>query len=210
MNDNLLILGAGGHGQSVMDIARAQGSWRRIAFLDDNSALKEIYGCPVLGGLEEYTAMKADYRAAFVALGDNHLRINWINKLQSVGFTVPVLVHPHSWIGGHVSLGDGCVVMAGTCVNIGTEIERGCILNTGCALDHHNRLGEGVHISPGVHTGGTITVGAYTWICTGAAVGNNVSIAANVVIAAGAAVVEDIIEPGLYAGVPAKRKRKTV
>lgn len=206
MGANLLILGAGGHGQSVLDVVLATGAWECIAFLDDDPTKDTVYGCPVLGPLEEYEKHCDTYPHAMVALGNNTARISWLHKLKVSGFQLPTVIHPNAWVGSHVTIGEGCVLMPGVCVNIGSVLGNGCILNTGGTIDHHNYLEAGVHISPGAHTGGRVRIGQCTWICMGASIGNNVKIAENCIIAAGAAVVQDIKEPGTYAGVPAKKK----
>lgn len=45
----LLILGAGGLGKVIAEIAVLMGKWERIAFLDDRVELKEVMGFPVIG-----------------------------------------------------------------------------------------------------------------------------------------------------------------
>ncbi|NLZ35533.1 MAG: hypothetical protein GX889_11670 [Clostridiales bacterium] len=40
----LLILGAGGHGKVVAEIASLMKQWDEIAFLDDNKELKQVNG----------------------------------------------------------------------------------------------------------------------------------------------------------------------
>ena len=65
-------------------------------------------------------------------------------------------------------------------------------------------LGDGVHISPGAHLGGSVSVGACSWVGVGAAVKHGVTIGTNVMIGAGAAVVCDISDNETVVGVPAK------
>ena len=40
----LIILGAGGYGQTVADIAEQSGEYEEIHFLDDNSTAKSVIG----------------------------------------------------------------------------------------------------------------------------------------------------------------------
>ena len=49
MHKKLIIIGASGHGKVVADIAEKLHRYEEIAFLDDNAALKECMGYPVVG-----------------------------------------------------------------------------------------------------------------------------------------------------------------
>ena len=48
MKNKLVIIGAGGHGKVIADIAEKMG-YSIKGFLDDNDSLKEVCGYPVLG-----------------------------------------------------------------------------------------------------------------------------------------------------------------
>ena len=49
--DDVIILGAGGHGKVVLDILRAQGAFRPVGFIDDSDSRvgAEVCGIPVIG-----------------------------------------------------------------------------------------------------------------------------------------------------------------
>lgn len=98
--------------------------------------------------------------------------------------------------------------MAGAIINCCTKISKGCIINTGSTIDHDNIIDDYVHISPGVHTAGTVKIGKGTWLGVGSIVSNNINIVSGCKVGAGSVVVKNIIEPGTYIGVPAKRKLK--
>ena len=57
INNNLLILGAGGHGKVIADIASTTNKWNNIAFLDDREDLKTVLGIPVIGKLQDYNSL---------------------------------------------------------------------------------------------------------------------------------------------------------
>lgn len=66
----LLILGAGGLGQMVGEVARAAGNWDGVAFLDD-----AVRGADVAGKCMDYTSLTGEYPEAVAAFGDNRLRL---------------------------------------------------------------------------------------------------------------------------------------
>lgn len=205
----LLIIGAGGHGRVVADIANKMRKWENIYFLDDNASVRMTLGYEVIGNtkdLNNYTEMY-DIYDIFVGIGDNNLRRSYleeINKLDEV--IIPALIHPNSVVDGSVSIGAGSVIMAGVVINSSTHIGRGCIINTSATIDHDCFLEDFVHVSPGVNIGGSVKVGKGSWLGIGSAVINNVNIAPDCIIGSGAVVINDLAISGTYVGVPANSK----
>jgi len=204
MKEKLIIIGASGHGKVVAEIALKMDKWEQIAFLDDNENIKEAMGLDVIGKSEDIL-LYIDHCDFFVGIGNNKIRNEIQNSLEKLGATIPVLIHPNSVIGEHVILGAGTVVMAGAIINCCTTIGKGCIINTGSTIDHDNKIDDYVHISPGAHLAGTVKIGRECWLGIGCVVSNNVDISSNCKIGAGAVVVNDIVEPGVYVGVPVRR-----
>lgn len=200
---NLMILGAGGHGKVVAEIAKLADEWDEIVFLDDNKELIAVNGHSVIGELNDYSKFKDKYNEVFVAIGNNKLRQKLIEKLLDDSFKIPILIHPFTCISSNVDIDVGTVVMPGAVINTNSKIGRGCIINTASSIDHDCVLEDGVHVSPGAHIGGTTCIGEGSWICIGANVANNVKIGNNVIVAAGGSVVKDIKDNILVGGIPA-------
>lgn len=195
----LLIIGASGHGKVVADIAKKNG-YDEICFLDDNEALFDCGGYPVVGKSSRYVDFDCD---VFVAIGNPKIREKIQAQVELAGKHIPVLIHPCSSIAENVSIGKGTVVVAGAVVNPGATIGKGCIINTGSSVDHDCVIADFVHVGVGAHIAGTVTIGERTWVGIGAIVSNNISICGDCMIGAGAVVVKKIEESGTYVGVPA-------
>lgn len=200
MNKELIIIGAGGHGLVVADIAKQNG-YQKIAFLDDNK--EKVYDYPIIGNSSE--AVKYRDSDFFVAIGNNSVREHFVTALEEKDINVISLIHPSSIIAGDVVIGNGTVIMAGAVVNCKSKIGKGVILNTGCTVDHENIIGDYVHLSPGCHTSGQVVIQKETWLGTGSIVINNVEICERCMIGAGCVVISDLSQPGMYVGVPARR-----
>ncbi len=200
MSDRLIIIGAGGHGAVVADIAIKAG-YREIAFIDDN-AKGFCLGFPVIGTTKALNDIKEQCDFV-IAIGNSTVRekIASSYKLNYVS-----LIHPSAVIGTDASVGEGTVVMAGAVINPKAEIGKHSIINTSAVVEHDNVLGDFVHISPCAALGGTVTVGSKTHIGIGACVRNNIQICGECTIGAGAVVVKNITEKGVYIGVPARKK----
>ena len=204
MNTKLLIIGAGGHGKVIADIALRMKKWEYIAFLDDSENVKISMGIEIIDKSTSVSKYIEDYDI-FVGIGNNVVRKKVQEELEDLGAIIPVLIHPSAIIGEQVYLGAGTVVMAGAVINCCTKIGKGCIINTASTIDHDNKIDDYVHISPGAHLAGTVRVGSGTWLGIGSVVINNINIINECKIGAGAVVIKDITETGTYIGIPARR-----
>ena len=200
MEQNVIIIGASGHGRVVADIVRCAGD-RVLGFLDDRTDITQWVGAPILGKVSDY--VKYTDTPMIVAIGNQDIRQQITEKLEGVRWYTAI--HPHSVIAADASVGEGSAVMAGCIVNSGAKIGQHCIINTGAIIEHDCRIAAYAHISVGAKVAGTVCIGKKTWVGIGATVINNLSICENATIGAGAVVVRPITQPGTYVGVPARR-----
>lgn len=208
MNENcypkkkIIIIGAGGHGRVIADIITLSGDVV-LGFLDDKDP-SEFPNITILGKLTDIERFKQG--ASFiVGIGNNHLRKQIMESLDVDWYTA---IHPTAVITSDVVIGEGTAIMANTVINTGSKLGRGVIVNTAATVDHDNVLEDYVHVSPGVQLGGTVHIGAETWIGIGAVVINNVDICGECVVGAGAVVIQNIGVCGIYTGIPAKMMKQ--
>lgn len=202
--DKLLIIGAGGHGKVVADIAIRLGKYREIAFLDDDESKKECLGLPVLGRTEYAIAHRDEYEA-IVAIGESNATRERVQiSLEEACVEIATLIHPSAVVGAAVSIGAGSVLVAGAVINADSTVGRGVILNTLSSVGHDCVVGDFCHISSGVRIGGVTRIGKRCWIGIGACVSNVLSLCDDCFIGAGATVIRDISVKGTYVGTPAK------
>ena len=163
----LLILGAGGYGKTVADLAKQLGTFEKIAFLDDGKG-----GSGVLGRCEEYAYFCDADTAVYPAFGNNTLRMEWLEVLTEEGITVPTLVHPAAYVSPTAVLGDGTVVLPKAVVNTGVTVGDGCIINIGALVDHDTVIEDGVHLAPGAIVKAENRIAAFSKIESGEVVEN--------------------------------------
>ena len=140
---HILVLGRGGFGRQLGEMLES-GGWGTPVYLDDNAP-----GCA--GMLRDYVdpRLRRQCPAAFVAIGNNALRRQLLQKLTAVGYKLPVFVHPMAEVCDSASLGPGSVVLPFAFVGANVHAGAGCILNAGAIVDHDARLGAAVHVAPG-------------------------------------------------------------
>ena len=199
--NKLMILGAGGHGRVVAEIAQLSGKYKDIAFLDDK-APEASFPYPYKGKCATITEYLKNYDF-FIAIG-NAVNRRWLQtEVEEAGGRIITLIHPSAIISKDVTIGKGTVVMAGAIINTGATIGNGVILNTASSVDHDCVVEDFCHVSVGAHLCGTVHLGSGTWIAAGATVINNVTICSDCLIGAGSTVTHDLLNSGIYKGTPA-------
>lgn len=74
----LIILGAGGYGKTVADIARQSGKYEQIYFLDDGQEKSDL----ILGTCAEFLKFADGNTEMYPAFGNNEMRLDWMEKLS--------------------------------------------------------------------------------------------------------------------------------
>ena len=199
--NRLIIVGAGGHGKVIADAALKIG-YTNICYIDDYEK-GDVIGFPVIGTSADIESLNDGHTDFIIGIGNNAVR-KMIAETYNVNW-VP-MVHPSAQLAFKVEIGKGTVVMANAVVNVCSNIGEHCIINTGAVVEHDNVIGNYAHISPNVALGGTVRIGALTHVGIGATVKNNTDICSDCTIGAGAVVVKNINAPGIYVGVPVRKK----
>ncbi len=200
------VIGAGGHGAVVVEIARAGAVLEPVCFIDDFTALhgSRILGLPVLGPTGDLSTLPAEVSGVLLALGNNRNRAALLALAHARGLDCPVAIHSHAWVSPSAQLAAGTVVAAGAVVSARAVVGPACIINTGASVDHDCILSTAVHVAPGAHLAGGVKIGARAFIGIGASVIQGIAIGEGALVAAGAVVVCDVLPGVRVAGVPAR------
>ena len=141
MDRKLLIIGAGGHGQVVAEVAEDCG-YVETAFLDDNSNR-------AIGKIDDLEKFKLKYSEVFVGIGDNKKREKLLTKIKKLGFNIPILVHPTAYISKSCKIENGTIIEPKVIVNANSVIGEGSIISVGAIVDHDVVIGKFCHINSG-------------------------------------------------------------
>ena len=163
----LIILGAGGYGRTVADVAAQSGAYDEIVFLDDNSTAPDVID--ICANISAHLEINTHVYPAF---GNNEGRISWLNRLAELGAQIPSLVHARAYVSPTAVLEEGVVVMPGAIVNTGVTVKRGCIINCGAIVDHGCVLEEGVHVCLGAIVKAENRIPAFSKIDSGTVIEN--------------------------------------
>lgn len=206
--ENILIIGASGHGKSIIDIVQKQGKYNIVGLLDQNREIgTEIFGYQVLGKEENLQDLVNIHclTGAIVAIGDNFVRSQVVKRIQKICPELKFVcaIHPQASVASEVLIGEGTVIMAGARINACSKVGRFCILNTNSSLDHDSTMEDFASFAPGVVTGGNCIIEEFSAICIGAILIHGMRIGKQSVIGAGAIVTRPIEAFVVAYGAPA-------
>jgi len=202
----LAILGASGHGKVLADIAELTG-WEKIDFFDDAWPERKNNGAwQVIGDTQKLLNSLKAYDGVIVAIGNNKIRQQKLQQLESAGAKIITLIHPSATVSRYTKIGLGSVVVAGAVINPDCNIGSGVIINTCSSVGHDCALGDAVHVCPGARLAGGTVVGERAWIGVGSSVRQLIRIGSDAIVGAGAAVVQDVLPNITVVGVPARPK----
>ena len=134
----LIILGAGGYGRTVADVAEQLGYSTIV--LDDADPAHP---------LTTFSSYIDENTSFIPAFGNNAFRMEWINKIEECGGQLATLIHPTAYVSPTATISPVTVILPHAIVNTDVVIARGCIINLGAIVDHGCILEEGVHICLG-------------------------------------------------------------
>jgi sugar O-acyltransferase (sialic acid O-acetyltransferase NeuD family) len=184
----LLIIGAGGHGQSVAEAAELNGQFEVVGFVDDGVAMGAlVMGYPVLGGAAHLSAYASMCDQVAVAIGNNALRASLVDRLLQVGMPLATVVHPKAMVSPRAQLGAGSAVMSGAIVGTEAKLGVGTIVNCGAVVDHHACVEDFGHLGVGACMAGGTVLGTKAWLQAGCALGYGVNVPSGAVLSPGTA-----------------------
>ena len=179
-----------------------------VGFLDDGLVPPSVCGLPVLGKISDLPAVKEKYgvEAVYCPLGNNVLRVKFLEQARELGLETPNYIHPTVSVGPNASIAsEGVYILQGTVIMPYATIEKDVMISVNSVVCHHSHLSQGVFISSGVTFGANIFAGKYAYCGMGCTVmtGPHI-IGENCLIGGGAVVIRDVEPNAVMAGVPAK------
>ncbi|MBG9387860.1 NeuD/PglB/VioB family sugar acetyltransferase [Caenimonas sp. DR4.4] len=198
----MLILGAGGHGRVVADAAVASGAWTRViaSDRDPGRCTGELLPGVALMPLDQALGLAG---AVHVAIGQAAAREREVKSLPAG--KLASVVHPRASVSAHAQVAPGCFIAAQAVVAPRAVLGASVIVNHGAVVDHDVEVGDYSHVAPLTALGGAARIGRAVLVGSGTNVLPGKRVRDGIVIGSGAAVVDDLAEPGVYAGVPARR-----
>ncbi len=200
----LVVVGAGGHGRAIAELARLCGH-AVVGFLDAHPPGPDVDGLPVWpDSIGASGVLPGGADGVAFGVGNNESRAALMVRFAR--FPQPSLVHPRAIVSPSAVIDRGVVVLPGAVVHTGAQVGAGAIVNSGAVVEHHCALGSASHVAPGAILCGGTQLGDRALVGAGAVVTPQRLIGVGAVVGAGAVVIADVPDGAVVAGVPAKAR----
>ena len=194
--DEIILIGAGGHARSCIDVIELSGKFKVAGLIEkDETSTQENLGHLVIGTDDDLPVLRQKYRYALITVGQiksTVTRIKLYKLLQEMDYTLPVIISPRGYVSNHAHIAEGTIVMHNAIVNANARVGKNCIINNKTLIEHDSVIGDHCHIATGAIVNGEVTVGNESFIGSSAVIKQSVSIGNNCVIGAGVFVKTDI------------------
>ena len=203
-----VIIGAGTYGEVYLAYLQESGV-DIVGFLDDSPALQgtDVKGVPVLGTISSLETLSATHgvEAVYCPIGNNKLRVKFLQYAKELGYKTPNYIHPSVIISPNVTIGEGVYILLGSSVMPYTTIKDYVMISMNVGLAHHSVLEEGVFLSTGCNFGASIHAKKYAYCGISSTIMTGIKeLGEDCLIGAGAVVIRDVPDGAVVAGVPAK------
>lgn len=178
--DKLLLIGAGGHCQSCIEVIEQNNKYLIAGIVDPFITDKKKFGYKIFHN-EDFANYFKSVKFAFITLGlikksDIKKREKYFYNLKQIGFKFPVIKAKTSYVSKNTKINEGTVIHHNVFINSGTNIGSNSIINTGSIIEHDTIIGNNTHISTGVIINGNCKIGDNSFIGSGSVIPNNISL----------------------------------
>lgn len=166
--EDIILVGGGGHCKSVIDVLELENKYNIIGIIDQKELIgQDILGYKIIGCDNDLIELYKKCKNAVITVGQirsPETRISLYLKLKKIGFKLPVIVSPLSYISNHSFIDESSVIMHNVIVNADAKIGKNCIINTKALIEHDAVVGDNCHISTGVILNGGVRVSDGTFV----------------------------------------------
>jgi sugar O-acyltransferase (sialic acid O-acetyltransferase NeuD family) len=209
MKEDIILIGGGGHCKSVIDVIEQEGKYNIIGIVDTKENVgKKVLDYKIIGCDNDLPSIFRYCKNALITIGhlkSNERRKTLFNRLKDIGYFLPTIISPLSHVSKYSEVKEGSVIMNYALINSGAYIGKNCIINNKALVEHDAIVGNNTHISTGTIINGDCKIGSNCMVGSNSTIKQGIKICDDVIIGSGSVVIKDINEPGVYAGIPARK-----
>ena len=176
----LILIGAGGHARSCIDVIEQQGQYQIAGLIGMPDEVKTQHlGYAVIGTDNDLPELTKTYQYALITVGQIQTaehRIRLYHQAIQLGFQLPIIIAPTAHVSRHATLGEGSIVMHGAIINAGARVGNNCIINNSALMEHDTTVEDHCHISTGAILNGDVSIGTGSYIGSGCVIKEGVAI----------------------------------
>jgi sugar O-acyltransferase (sialic acid O-acetyltransferase NeuD family) len=205
---HLIIIGAGGMGRTMYDMARESVGYGIEydiqGFLDDNIAALDNFENypPIIAPIQSYLPNENEI---FICSIGGAARKKCIEEIISRGGQFLTMIHSTARIGTNVQIGEGTIVGAYTTIGADAKVGKYNLIQSYTVIGHDSVIGDWNRIDTHVTLVGGTIVQNEADIHTAAMISHNVTVENNSRVAACSFVIRRVKEGTTVLGNPAKK-----
>ncbi len=176
----LILIGAGGHAKSCIDIIENENKYYIFGIIDESSK-KTFMGYKILGRDDKLKTYSKKIKNIVIGIGqikNFKKRFQIFKKCKKLGFKFPIIKSKNSYISKYAKIGEGTLIFHRVVINSDAKIGKNCIINSRALIEHDVKIGNNCHISTGSILNGSVKVGDNSFIGSGTIVSHEVKIKA--------------------------------
>lgn len=190
----IILIGAGGHAKSCIDVILLTKKYKILGFIDQNQKIN-ISNYKVLGDEKYLKYLRNKSYCLHISLGfikSPLKRIKIFNKFRKLNFKFPKIISPKSHVSKNARILDGTIIHHNAIINFEAKIGSNNIINTSAIIEHGAIIGNNCHISTRAVINGDAVVQDNTFVGSGSVIREGVKIGKNCFIGIGQVVTKNI------------------
>ena len=159
----IILLGAGGHCKSCIDVIEEQGEFEIIGIIDKKEMIGEkVLDYSIIGDDSMIPSFLKECSNFVVCVGQiksSRARRKLFEEVKKLGGFFPVIVSPRAHVSRHAVVGEGTIVFHDALINTAAKVGVNSIVNTKALCEHDSVVGDHCHISTGAIVNGGCVIG---------------------------------------------------
>ena len=207
----LVLLGAGGHCESVIEVIESIDQYKIHGILDPTFSEieeKKVSGYNIIGNDDKIIELISEGFEFVITVGQiktAQIRKKLYQFVKTHGGKLPVIKASTAYVSKYSKVGEGTVLMHFSMINNNVKIGICNIINNYTSVEHGCAIGDFNHISTRATVNGDVVVQNEVFIGSGVIINQGYSISNKSIIGSGAVVRHNIQENETWVGNPAKR-----
>jgi sugar O-acyltransferase (sialic acid O-acetyltransferase NeuD family) len=193
--DSIIILGAGGHARSSIDVIKQTGKYDIYGVIDNDPKIKSILDLKIIGNDNNLEEIRKSCANAFIGIGQiksPKARIKILQKLKKIDYKLPCIISPTSTVSKYSNISEASIIFNNVIIGPNSSIGYNSIINNFSLIEHDCIIGNNVHVSTNVTINGNVSVGSETFIGSGSIIKQGVRIGSNCFIKMGSTITKDL------------------
>ena len=204
MKRKLLLVGAGGHARSCIDVVEQEGSFQIAGLVGFESQIGlKLGGYEVIANDENFCNLIDEVPCLLICVGQivsPETRIKLFEKALHAGFELVKVISPSAYVSQSSEIGRGTIVMPGAIIGAEVSVGENCIINSKSLLEHETKVFENCHISTGAILNGGVTIERDCFIGSGAIIKEGITVGERSLVGMGVVVRKDLGVSSNYLG----------